>query len=51
MNPMTSIRGMALMLELMHLKEAADSIYKAVNENLDEGRLLMPDLQRRRKRW
>lgn len=43
-NPIATIRSAALMLEFMHLEEAADSIYKAVDENLDEGRLLTPDM-------
>lgn len=32
------------MLEFMHLEKAADSIYKAVDENLDEDRPLTPDM-------
>lgn len=43
-NPIATIRSAALMLEFMHLEEAADSIYKAVDKNLDEGRLLTPDM-------
>ncbi len=32
------------MLELMHFEKAANSIYKAVDENLDEGRPLTLDV-------
>lgn len=58
-NPIATIYSAALMLEFMHLEKAADSIYKAVDENLDEGRPLTPDMvdsngkavRRQRKRW
>lgn len=32
------------MLEFMHFEKAANSIYKAVDENLDEGRPLTLDV-------
>ena len=43
-NPIATIRSTALMLEFMGLEEAAAKIYAAVEGNLDEGRLLCPDM-------
>lgn len=43
-NPIATIRSVGLMLEFMGLEEAAARIYAAVDGNLDEGRLLTPDM-------
>lgn len=43
-NPIATIRSVGLMLEFMGLEEAAAKIYAAVDGNLDEARLLTPDL-------
>ncbi|EFR04455.1 homoisocitrate dehydrogenase [Nannizzia gypsea CBS 118893] len=43
-NPIATIRSTALMLEFLGEGEAAARIYAAVDANLDEGRLLSPDL-------
>lgn len=43
-NPIATIRSTALMLEFLGEGEAAAKIYAAVDANLDEGRLLSPDL-------
>ncbi|KAF2110486.1 3-isopropylmalate dehydrogenase [Lophiotrema nucula] len=43
-NPIATLRSTALMLEFMGEEEAAAVIYKAVDANLEEGRLLSPDL-------
>jgi homoisocitrate dehydrogenase len=43
-NPIATIRSVALMLEFLGEKKAAAKIYKAVDENLDEGRFLTPDM-------
>lgn len=43
-NPIATIRSVGLMLEFMGLEEAAATIYAAVDGNLDEGRLLTPDM-------
>lgn len=43
-NPIATIRSVGLMLEFLGEEEAAGRIYKAVDENLDEGRLLTPDM-------
>ena len=43
-NPIATIRSVGLMLEFMGLEEAAANIYAAVDGNLDEGRLLTPDM-------
>lgn len=43
-NPIATIRSAALMLDFYDHQDAAAAIYKAVDENLDEGRLLTPDL-------
>ena len=43
-NPIATIRSVGVMLEFMDLPEAADAIYKAVDANLAEGKLVTPDL-------
>jgi homoisocitrate dehydrogenase len=43
-NPIATIRSVALMLEFQGEEEAAARIYAAVDANLEEGRLLSPDL-------
>ena len=43
-NPIATIRSAALMLEFLEEPEAAARIYAAVDANLEEGRLLSPDL-------
>ncbi|KAF2814732.1 isocitrate dehydrogenase LysB [Mytilinidion resinicola] len=43
-NPIATIRSTALMLEFHNEAEAAASIYKAVDANLEEGNLLTPDM-------
>lgn len=43
-NPIATIRSVGLMLEFMGLEEAAARIYAAVDGNLDERRLLTPDM-------
>lgn len=43
-NPIATIRSAALMLEFMGQEKAAQVIYKAVDANLEEGKLLSPDL-------
>ncbi|MCJ1471889.1 homoisocitrate dehydrogenase [Lambiella insularis] len=43
-NPIATIRSVGLMLEFLGEEEAAARIYAAVDGNLDEGRLLMPDM-------
>lgn len=43
-NPIATIRSVALMLEFMGQEAAAAAIYEAVEGNLDEGRLLTPDM-------
>jgi homoisocitrate dehydrogenase len=43
-NPIATIRSTALMLEFQGEEEAAARIYEAVDANLEEGRLLSPDL-------
>lgn len=43
-NPIATIRSVGLMLEFMGLEEAAARIYAAVDGNLDDGRLLTPDM-------
>lgn len=43
-NPIATIRSTALMLEFMGEEEAAARIYQAVDANLEEGKLLSPDL-------
>jgi homoisocitrate dehydrogenase len=43
-NPIATIRSTALMLEFMGEESAAAKIYAAVDANLEEGRLLTPDM-------
>ena len=43
-NPIATIRSVGLMLEFLGEEKAAASIYAAVDGNLDEGRLLTPDM-------
>lgn len=43
-NPIATIRSVALMLEFMGQEVAAAKIYEAVEGNLDDGRLLTPDM-------
>ncbi len=43
-NPIATIRSTALMLEFMGEEEAAAKIYQAVDANLEEARLLTPDM-------
>ena len=43
-NPIASIRSAGLMLEFLEEEEAAAKVEKAVEGNLDEGRLLSPDI-------
>ncbi|MCJ1464321.1 homoisocitrate dehydrogenase [Pseudocyphellaria aurata] len=43
-NPIATIRSVGLMLEFLGLEEAAAKIYAAVDGNLDEARLLTPDM-------
>lgn len=43
-NPIATLRSVALMLEFLGQEEAAARIYKAVDGNLLEGKLLSPDM-------
>ncbi|KLU87821.1 homoisocitrate dehydrogenase [Magnaporthiopsis poae ATCC 64411] len=43
-NPIATIRSAALMLEFLNEEAAAAKIYAAVDANLEEGKLLTPDL-------
>ncbi|KAF2202512.1 Isocitrate/isopropylmalate dehydrogenase [Delitschia confertaspora ATCC 74209] len=43
-NPIATMRSTALMLEFQGEEEAARRIYEAVDGNLEEGRLLTPDM-------
>jgi len=43
-NPIATIRSVAVMLEFLNLPDAANVIYKAVDEGLNEGRFVSPDL-------
>jgi len=43
-NPIATLRSAALMLEFLDEEEAAAKIYEAVDANLEEGKLLSPDL-------
>ena len=43
-NPVATIRSTALMLEFLGHEEAAARVYAAVDANLDEGKLLTPDM-------
>lgn len=43
-NPIATLRSAALMLEFLNEEEAAARMYAAIDANLEEGRLLSPDL-------
>ncbi|PTD12181.1 Homoisocitrate dehydrogenase [Fusarium culmorum] len=43
-NPIATLRSTALMLEFLNEEEAAAKIYAAVDGNLEDGKLLSPDL-------
>ena len=43
-NPIATIRSVGLMLEFLGEEEAAAKIHEAVDGNLDEGKLLTPDM-------
>jgi len=43
-NPIATIRSVGVMLEFLDLPDAANVIYKAVDEGLAEGRFVSPDL-------
>lgn len=43
-NPIATLRSVALMLEFLNEEEAAAKIYAAVDGNLEDGKLLSPDL-------
>lgn len=43
-NPIATIRSTALMLEFLGHEEAAAKVYAAVDANLDDGKLLTPDM-------
>ena len=43
-NPIATVRSVALMLEFLGEEEAAAKIYVAVDRNLDEAKLLTPDM-------
>lgn len=43
-NPIATIRSTALMLEFLGEEKSAAAIYKAVDANLEEGKLLSPDM-------
>ena len=43
-NPIATIRSTALMLEFLGYEKAAAKVYAAVDANLDEGKLLTPDM-------
>jgi homoisocitrate dehydrogenase len=43
-NPIATLRSVALMLEFLNEEAAAAQIYAAVDGNLEEGKLLSPDL-------
>ncbi|TVY31936.1 Homoisocitrate dehydrogenase [Lachnellula subtilissima] len=43
-NPIATLRSVALMLEFLNEETAAAKIYAAVDGNLEEGKLLSPDL-------
>lgn len=48
-NPIATIRSVGVMLEFLDLPEAAEVVYKAVDENLREGKVVSPDLGGRSK--
>ncbi|KAJ9602474.1 homoisocitrate dehydrogenase [Cladophialophora chaetospira] len=43
-NPIATIRSVGVMLEFLDLPEAAQTVYKAVDESLGEGKFVSPDL-------
>lgn len=43
-NPIATIRSVGVMLEFMNLNQEAARIYKAVDANLEEGKIVSPDL-------
>ncbi|GAB7338039.1 hypothetical protein MBLNU457_4408t1 [Dothideomycetes sp. NU457] len=43
-NPIATLRSVALMLEFLNAEDAAAKIYTAVDANLEEGKLLSPDM-------
>jgi homoisocitrate dehydrogenase len=43
-NPIATLRSVALMLEFLNEETAAAKMYAAIDANLEEGRLLSPDL-------
>ncbi|KAI1474504.1 Isocitrate/isopropylmalate dehydrogenase [Daldinia eschscholtzii] len=43
-NPIATLRSTALMLEFLNEEDAAAKIYAAIDANLEEGKLLTPDL-------
>lgn len=43
-NPIATLRSVALMLEFLNEEKAAALMYQAIDANLEEGRLLSPDL-------
>jgi homoisocitrate dehydrogenase len=43
-NPIATIRSVGVMLEFLDLPEAAQAVYKAVDESLGEGKFISPDL-------
>ncbi|KAK5003158.1 homoisocitrate dehydrogenase, partial [Elasticomyces elasticus] len=43
-NPIATLRSVALMLEFLGEEKAAAKIYEAVDGNLEEGKLLSPDM-------
>jgi len=43
-NPIATLRSVALMLEFLNEEKAAAIMYKAIDANLEEGKLLSPDL-------
>ncbi len=43
-NPIATIRSVGVMLEFLDLPEAAQVVYKAVDESLGEGKFVSPDL-------
>ena len=43
-NPIATIRSVGVMLEFLGEPKAAGRIYEAVDGNLEEGRLLTPDV-------
>lgn len=43
-NPIATIRSVALMLEFLEEEEAAARVYAAVDGNLEDGRVISPDL-------